>query len=491
VGDQPDTVAARHIFWRAGIIAPWYLREDQLPLYELLLKEKNPFLECARRYGKTTTILCFVIEKLLQSPGRICLWCEPDKAQAREIVIPEVAKIFQFAPEEMRPVWNTVDSFYWLPSTGNKETASKLRLRGVNHDRGNSARGPYSDIIVADEFGQWRDPNYIVQSALRPQLQTTNGPFIFASTPPEDLGHPYYWHLNWAVAEGRFIQRTIDDNRSITPERLEELKAECGGEHTEAWQREYLCKPVASPERLVIPEFKEEIHVIPDDVARPEHFDTYVGMDLGLNDCSALLFAYVDFLKRELVIDDVWVRSGKNTKEIVEVAKEKEHSLWGTKSCNCVLMDYGVGPKRCVEHGLQVYGRWSDNEMQQLYDMQSIHGYVVNATRKDDKLAALNNVRLLFTEGRIRIKQRCAPLLLQLKVGLWNERKTDFLRGETTGHLDAIDALIYLCRNINWAHNPYPQNVGVFPHSHFLVQDEQSVKPTSESDRALLDAFTF
>ena len=436
--------------WEEKLIALWYLRDDQLPIYDLLLREKNPFIECARRYGKTTTILCRVLEMLLTNPGWVGLWCEPDKNQAREIVKPEVTKLFESAPTFMRPVWNTEDSYYWFPSTGSKDTASKLKLRGVNHDRGDSARGPAAHFIVADEFGTWKDPDYIVQSALRPQLQTTNGPFIFAGTPPEDLGHAYYDHKGWAIQEGRFIQRLIHDNVSLTPERIEELKKEAGGEHTPAWQREYLCKPVSNPERLVVPEYQEEQVDVPDDYARPECFDTYVGLDLGLNDKTAGLFAYIDFLKRELVIDHEWVMNGKNTKEITDALKSREHELWGTKP---------------------MFARWGDNELQQLHDMNTLHQYVVNPTRKDDKLAALNELRLLFSQGRIKIKKRCESLRYQLKVGLWNDRRTDFQRGEKTGHLDAIDALVYLHRNLSWHHNPYPlYGSSVTQMTHFLPE---------------------
>lgn len=459
----------RALLWQHGVVAAYYLRDDQLPIYELILRAKNPFIECARRYGKTTTILCYVIEQLIQHPGWVCTWCEPDKNQAREIVIPEIEKIFRSAPPGMRPVWSSTDSFYWFPSTGDKNTASRLKLRGVNHDRGDSARGAFSHIIVADEFGTWKDPDYIVQEALRPQLQTTNGPFIFASTPPEDLGHAYYTHKTWAITESRFIQRIIYDNESLTPERIQELIAECRGENTPAWRREYLCEPVSNPDRLVVPEFSDEIHVVDDDYPRPPHFDSYVGMDLGLNDCTAGLFAYWDFRNRELVIEDEWVANGQNTKSIVEHCKAKEAELWGEK---------------------KIYMRWADNELQQLYDMQTEHGYLVNPTRKDDKLAAINALRLRFSSGKIKIKKRCESLRYQLKVGLWNERRTDFLRGEKTGHLDAIDALIYLSRNIDEHHNPYPQyGPDVTPFTHYVPDNHDPQIKGSESLEQVFEPF--
>lgn len=464
------------ILWERGIIAPWYLREDQFPIYELLLQTDRPFVECARRYGKTTTILCYVLERLIQNAGWVCLWCEPDKNQAREIVQPEITKLFKMAPRHMRPVWSTEDSFYWFPSTGNRETASRLKLRGVNHDRGDSARGPFANIIVADEYGFWRDPGYTIQEALAPQLQTTLGPLIKASTPPEDLGHAYYEDKVEAMVAGRFVQRVIYDNKSLSEQAFQSIVKDCKGVHTPAFRREYLCEPVSDPERLVIPEYDESVHDVPDDYPRPAHFDAYVGIDLGFNDNTAMLFAYVDFLKRELVIDDVLLVSGKNSKEITDSAKAKELSLWGRR-----LDDGRISPKPDSE-----VDRVSDNDLQQIYDMQTLCSYFVRATAKDDKIAALNELRLLFTGARIKIKKRCGPLRYQLKVGLWNERRTDFQRGEKTGHLDAIAALIYLSRNVNWHHNPYPQyGVDVSHATHYIPESDSQ----GSEEKALEKAF--
>lgn len=67
-------------------MAPWYLRESQLDVYELMFKTKFPFIAAARRFGKTTSLLTFVIEKLRQNPGWICRWCFPNKNQAREVI---------------------------------------------------------------------------------------------------------------------------------------------------------------------------------------------------------------------------------------------------------------------------------------------------------------------------------------------------------------------------------------------------------------------
>lgn len=427
----------RNELFRRGSIAAWYLRPpSQVEVFNLLRSTKNPFIETARRWGKTTTVLVHCLEFAIRNPGTIVRWCEPWKNQAREIVIPEMDNIQKWARNVDRFVYQKTDSVY------EHRSGSKIFIRGVNEDRGESARGPKADIIVADEFGSWRDPEYTVSEVLRPQLLTTNGQFIFTGTPPEDLGHSHYEHKERAIKEKRFIQKTIFDNEWIDQERIDEIIRECGGPESPAWLREYLCKPVANPERLVIPEYKEELHDIDDNMPRPPYYDPYVGIDLGFNDNTFLVFGYHDFLTRTFVVEDELSFSGKNSREIAERSKEVEKRLWPVKP----------------------YLRISDNDLQQLHDMATLCDYQLVPTRKDEKLAAINALRVRFAQGRIKIKKRCEALRFQLKVGLWNERRTDYVRGTKTGHLDGIDALVYLDRNIVESHNPYPIRVPDIQH---------------------------
>lgn len=340
--------------------------------------------------------------------------------------MPEIEKIQSFARREDRFKFHKTDSYY------EHRNGSRLYLRGINEDAGDSARGTFAQGVTADELGSWRDPEYTIKEVLMPQLLTTGGPLHMLSTPPEDLGHPWYDYKAQAIAEGRFIQKTIYDNASLTQEQIDEMCQAVGGKDSPAWRREFLCEPVSDPERLVIPEFKDS-HI--GEYKLPLYFDRYVGADLGFHDNSALLFAAYDFQTQVLFIQDELVVAGKNSREIVESAKQKETAIWQANP---------------------PYLRVSDNELQQLHDMATLCNYQMVPTRKDDKLAAINALRLRFTQQKIKISPKCKSLIYQLKVGLWNPQRSGFLRGENTGHLDAIDALIYLNRNINATHNPFP-----------------------------------
>jgi hypothetical protein len=435
--------SAKNFLFHSGLIAEWYLRPSQKDLWKLLQKSDRPFIECARRFGKTTTVLVHVIEKLMANPGWVCRWCEPWKNQAREIIDPEIKKIQEAAGAYGAIKYRTTDSYYELPN------GSRLFVRGVNEDI-ESARGPFANIIVADEFGSWKDPEYAINSVLAPQLLTTRGSLVYASSPSPDLGHAYYDEKGEAIREDRFIQKTIYDNESLTPDDIEKVKADCGGADSVAWKREYLCQAVADEGSLVVPEYDEEIHDIEDDESRPEFYDAYVGIDLGFNDSTAILFAYYDFLTRTLVIEDEWVASGKNSKEIADAAKAKELALF-------------IKPP---------YIRVCDNDAQQINDLGDLFNYHVEPARKDDKLAAVNALRLMFSQRRIKIKKRCVNFRYQLKVGSWKDNRKDFQRGDKIGHLDTIDAAIYLNRHLDETRNPWPEARSIDPRTHYVPEKD-------------------
>lgn len=444
--------------WAWGIVAPWYLRTSQQDVYNLLRREKFPFVEAARRFGKTTSLLCFVLEKLRQNPGWVCRWCFPNKNQAREVLGAEIIKIQKDCPEALRFKYQTTDSVYIGPN------GSKLFIRGVNEDRGDSARGPASNIIVADEYGFWNEPDYIIREALFPQLENQSGQWLIkASTPPRNLGHRYYIEREEAIRKNRFIQKIIYDNEALTKEEIAIIIEESGGIDSPAFRRERLCEPVSDPELLVIPEWTNE-NIAPNDYPRPDFYTAYVGGDSGADDNTAVLFGYYDFQKNEVVVEDEIVINGKTTSEIVALSKAKEFELWG-------------------EHPIKK--RVYDASKQLVYDIYVDHKWPVHMPQKDDKIAAIHDLRVEVGARRFRVKEKCKHTIRQMKVGMWRDEKhLDFERTEGLGHLDAIAAALYLNRAIDRKLNPIP------PH-HGLSKFTHNIPPVSgaKEDAAIRAAF--
>lgn len=444
--------SAREQLWRLTVIAPWYLYEYQKPVYEFFEKVKNPFFEATRRFGKSCTKLVQIQERSRRQKQRVTFWAEPWKEQARNIVIPEMDRVQESCPAELRAKFYRTDSFFEFPTTG-----SRLYLLGTNEDKAEGVRGRFAHEIVCDEIGSFVDADYVLNEVFWPMLLTTNGELCELGTPPRDLGHLFYGRKKLAMQEGRFISRDFDaiSTSVITQQEKDSFIESMGGRESTAVRRELYLEPVADESLLVIPEFKTALHVI-SEYEMPLSFTPYVGIDLGLNDCTALVFGFYDFEKATLVIQDEVIVNGKNTKEITDTAKAKEKELWGK---------------------MPVINRWSDNDMQQLHDMHTVFGYSAYPTRKDDKLAAINSLRLRFTNQKIKILSRCKGLIFQLQVGIWNTKRSSFLRNETTGHLDAIDALVYLNRNVNERINPFNPAAGVSEYTHHIPEQylEQNI----------------
>ncbi len=452
---------ARSEFWALGVVGPWYLRPSQLDIYELIRRDRNPFIEAARRFGKTNSILAFVLEMLLQNPGWICTWCFPFKNQATDVLIPEVSKMQMDCPEENKFRYQSIGSAFVGPGD------SRLKIRGVNEDKGESARGPASNIVVADEYGFWREPGYIIRSVLLPQLEGQEGRWLIkASTPPPDLGHVYYEEREVAVRKHRFIQKTIYDKETLTKSELDEIIEESGGINSPAFRRERLCEAISNPEMLVIPEYREDLCVVDDDYGRPQFCDKYVGGDSGADDNTALLFGWYDFLKDELVVEQEYVTNGRTTGEITQEAKRIELDLWGSE---------------------KPYSRVYDADKQLRFDVTVDQEYEVSAPRKQDKIAAIHELRMRIQSGKLKIKSRCTHLRRQLKVGLWRDEKhQDFQRSDSLGHLDAVAACIYLNRSIDTTHNPWPRNLGLSHDTHHIPPD---TAPLGQTGDALVSAF--
>lgn len=426
-----------------GVIAPWYLRESQLDVYDLLLRERRPFIEAARRFGKTTSTICFVFEKLIQNPGWICRWCEPQKDQARKIVMPIIDNLQSEVPIDLHATYLTTDSVYKFPN------GSQLFLLGVNEDRGKSARGPAANIVVLDEYGFWVDAKYVSRSILFPQLQNQQGQwFIKASTPPPDLAHVYYDEREESIRKDRFIQKLITDNEALSEQDLSEIFEEAGGRDSSTARREYFCEAVADKETLIVPEWSDEENVLPDDHPRPQFLVPYVGGDSGADDNTAILFGYYDFKTDSTVIEHELVVNGRTTAEIVALAKGIETELWGE-----------LKPRK------RVY----DAPKQLIYDIFIDHKWPVQMPQKDDKIAAIHDLRVEVGLRKFKVKERCKHLRRQLKVGMWKDEKhTDFERTEGLGHLDAIAAAIYFNRCLDRKHNPIPENFGLSHYTHHI-----------------------
>ena len=489
IAELPPNVKRKVIetLWRRGIVN-WKLDSCQRKLYETFKtsRQRITVFSASRRLGKTTTLLTVALEYALQNKDVQIKYGAPTAKMVKKMIQPTLKMLMADCPKDLMPKFDRAEGVYIF------KNGSKLFIEGLSDGNAENLRGTAMDLGIVDEGGFVGDLKYIVNSILLPQALTTKGRIIIASTPPTSPDHEFVDFMLQAQLQGSFIQKTIYDfledvkndppekRNRITPEEVEEIKQASGGEDSTDFQREYLCRILVDQAVAIIPEFtpakKREIVVPSNLLVRPAFYDCYVSMDLGWNDFHGILFAYYDFKRRMLVIEDEILVRGRNinTQKLAYLIKEKEKQLWTNE----------------FDETKKPYLRVSDNEMLTVQDLNTQHGLDFVPTDKNNKNAAVNQTRIAIASNNVEISDNCKNLIIQLESGIWaTDRmgitKDTFKRSKETGHFDLIDALVYLIRNVDWNHNPYPSNYGF----EGMYMSPKREEPVSESASAFKRIF--
>src|SRR3990167_4259461 len=391
-------------------------------------------------------LLCILaIEQCLKKPNSIVKYLAQTKDAVKDFVQPIMREILNDCPIDLRPQFKTQRSKYLF------KNGSEIQVAGADKGKEN-LRGGKADLVIVDEAGAINDLNYCLNSILFPTTTLTKGKIILGSTPSRRYDHEYTQVWRLAVKNKAFVQQTIYDNALISAKEIDEeiIPRYAVGEYVNdgrenpEFRREYLAEFVKDPGLTVIPEFTNKLKSkVIREWKKPPFLDWYVSMDIGMNDLTVVLFSYLDFTNDKIVIEDEFVISGQTdmtTKALVDGIKEKESRLM----------------RNANEEQITPVIRVCDTNLIVIADLKRLYGLDFVATRKDDSDAALNNMRVALGSERIMIHPRCETLISHLENVTWNKTKSTFLRSVDSGHYDAVDALIYLVRNINFQKNPYP-----------------------------------
>lgn len=458
-----DRKKAIDALWKKAALY-WKLDKNQMEMYKFAREktDKVIVIGSSRQLGKTYFLVTLAIEECLRTPHAIVKFIAPKAKDIKRIIAPLVREITADCPKELRPAYKTQENTYRFPN------GSEIQLAGTDNGHAESVRGNKANLCIIDEAGFCDDLEYIVKSILIPTTTTTNGKIIMASTPSRSPDHDFMRFMKSAEIEDRFIKKTIYDNPRLTKEQIDQLAEASGGYDSVDFKREYLVEIITSQEDAVVPEFNKELREqIIMEHERPLYYDAYIGMDIGVRDLTVVLFGYYDFVGAKLIIEDELVLKGTQmlTDTLADSIKEKERTLWANK--------FTGEPKA-------PFLRVSDNNnLILLNDLAAKHNLTFVATQKDNKEAALNNMRMLLRSKRIIIHPRCKTLIYHLESAIWNRARTEYLRSADAGHYDAVDALVYLCRNVNLTKNPYPANFDFIGRGSVYYRDESPQKETS------------
>lgn len=433
--------------WRRGEFAPLLLRGPQLEMLDAFDKSSNImfFFLCSRRIGKSVTLLTAAVRQCLKQPNSRVLYLSTTTEQTAEIIDQTMEVVIENCPPELRPKHKIKDNKFVFPN------GSEIRFKGLDKVTHNAIRGVKAHLTILDEACFVRDLKPIVDNAVMPMAISCGGRILFGSTPPESPAHDSVAILQRCELKGAVIKRDIYSMRGIlyTDAQITQFEEESGGKDSTVFRREYLAQVVPETESAIVPSATpEKMEQITFSVPMPKAYwpDCYVGIDFGTKDLTVALFGFWDYENARLVIQDELVLRDKRstTQNIVEGIREIEDRIWD---------------------GREPLKRYSDNEPFLLRDINNLHGLKVVVTAKDNKEAQINQLNIMIQNNQIIIDPRCKTLITHLKFGIWNKNRTEFARTKELGHSDAIDALIYLLRNVKRNRNPLPGQQ-FSPHTH-------------------------
>lgn len=400
-------------------------------------------IHARRGFGKTWFLLTDAFETMAAQPGCRLVYAAPSREMAKSIVIPTAHLLIpRDLPDSVRPTWFASEHAFIHPN------GSRCVVEGADDDHGAHLRGPFAHRVYMDELAFWRYCDYTYRSVLYPQVERTGGRMLGVSTSPESPHHEFASILiPEAKSDGAYVKISLDDDYTVSEHQKDAIAAQYSGNRdpetgrkSTQFKREYLCQLVTETERAIIPEFSMDTHV--EEHARPKYFDRYVSMDLGFVDLTHALFAYYDFDKACIVVEDEIAQQHVTVSELAPKILAIEKELWGDE---------------------RVWKRASDAQPIALAEFARQHALQPNVVPKEIRFASVNNrepeallnrTRAMFAANRISINPRCKELIKQALGGLWNERRTDFERIPGLHHCDGLMALAYLVDMIDYQRNP-------------------------------------
>lgn len=437
--------------WRRGVLT-FKMHVVQKEMFELYLKadEQSTLVWLlARQSGKSYLLAIIALMEAIQTPNSIVKLLTDTKLHVQTIFEPLFREILEDCPEDVRPEYLPSKFIYVFPN------GSQIQMAGTDANNAERLRGQKSSLILVDEAAFCNNLKYNVMSILFPTTTHTGGKIILASTPPEEPDHEFIEFIEIADTEGLLTKKTLFDNPLLSDEKKQHIISKfVGGVNNPNFKREYLCELIRDENRTVIPEFDEELmQVVVREYHKPPFYTPYVAMDLGFKDLTVCVFGYYDFKQDKVIIEDEIVKEGKDLKlnKFADEILLKEEQLWMN-----ILTNELIKPEvRVSDIEYIVINEINRASMGRL-NFQAIRkapGY---------KLPLINQLRVMLQSEKIYINPRCTTVIQHLKNARWKDAsaKDDFARSPGLGHYDAVDALLYLIKSVNYTKNPYPVNYG-------------------------------
>lgn len=447
-------LAIKHELWRRNLLQ-FKMHINQKEMWDLYQKAPGRSVSVwllARQSGKSYGIGLLSVLKCQEAPNTVVKILCPTKVQAKGVYEPIFRQIFEDCPDDLKADYNSQGWCYVFPN------GSQIQLAGSDGGHAERLRGQKTDLAFVDEAAFCTDLDDIVNSILLPTATITRGKIILASTPSPDLVHDFNLFIEQAEMNKSLTRKTLYDNPMLSKEDVDEIISRYpGGVTNTKFRREYLCEIIKDESLAVLPEVDDLLlSKIVKTWETPPFYSRYVSMDIGFRDMTVVLYGYYDFKSDRVIIQDEIVKVGQeiHLPDFTKELQDKEAELW-TNILVHELMKPDVRVSDINPFVLQEISIYSKKN-------NPMHPIDFSMASKTDKLANINKLRVMLANEKIIIDPKCQTLIRHIKHCKWKDRskKDDFDRSQDDGHYDAVDALLYFIRSINFNKNPYPASYG-------------------------------
>lgn len=462
-----DPAKIKSELWLRGNLT-WKLHKGQKAIYKDI-KALSPEIReivvlISRRWGKSYLGVLMALEDCLRAPGGQVFIVGPSLKQTRKIITPLIKEIIADAPRGL--IKQQKSDISW-------SVGESTLLVGAFDTALEAFRGLRATSIYLEESGlaDIEEYDYTLKSVLRPTLMHSRGKIYHLTTPPKEENHPFVLEtLPEASLNKSLFVRTIRDNPLLSKKDIESEILIAGGESSPHCRRELFCEIVRDQERLIVPEFEENVHT--HSLAQPSHANYLTSVDFGgVKDNHCALLCYYDFERNKTcVLSEVWLPINTGTSEIVTSVLEEEK-------------------KRKVQWLKGIPKRVTDAPGQTTVDLKRMGFECMPPEKgKDSVEDGIQALRVAFSRGQIEVSKENCPVLIQtLKYGMWNKHKTDFVRTDALGHCDALAALSYAFRHLDKRTNPFPVDKSKSADTHYITSTKS--QQDFENEDAIYSAF--
>jgi hypothetical protein len=436
-----DIQAAMRYAWQIGRLK-YKLLPPQITAYDQFYRKRpsRKFVMVAgRRCRKSTLLLILHAECCIRTAGVQTAYVAPVETGLADYIEPIIGVVFADCPVDLLPKFR--DRTLVFPN------GSRVVFNGCNMRQYRYMRGQKLALATVDEMAEVDDLEGAVDDVLFPAVWDSHGEMVLSGTPPvvPSPDHPVMRYVETAKQTDSYWHATVYD-AGYSESEIAEAMREVGidGKDSARFKREFMAEFIRDESAVIVPEFNADLHVR--SVPRPVYYsDLYKasGADLGVSDKTVALFAYYDFPKSQIVIQREFALSGTDVR--TDIFADRYRAAVRE-------LGWDVNTSR-TQH-------WSDNSnLMLLNDLSQLHDIHINPTDKEQKAEWLNKVRIMLGSGRILVDPSCKLLIATLHGAFWKDAlKKDYGRSMALGHMDALDALIYMVRNIRTEINPFPFN---------------------------------